>query len=90
MLLAQDRLFSLPREQRLPTILAESRKYQNMVSTQLAEQVLNALHELLRGFQAADEYSHGKLLSEVLHKDPNHVYAGLLTVLLRLVFIHIL
>ena len=87
LLLAEDRLFSLPRKQRLPAILEESRKYQNVVSTQLSEQVLNALHELLRGFQAANEYSQGELLSEVLRKDPNHVYAGLLTVLLRLVFI---
>lgn len=86
MLLSADRLFALPEKQRLPAILAESRKYQNLVSAKLAEQVLAALYELLRGFQAADEYQKGHLLGEVLQEDPNHVYAGLLTVLLRLVF----
>ncbi len=46
-----------------------------------------ALYELLRGFQAADDRPEGQLLREVLARDPNHVYAGLLTVLMRLVFI---
>ena len=87
MLLSAERLFSLPEKQRLPAILAESRKYQNLVSTKLAEQVLAALYELLRGFQAADDQRHGELLSAVLSDDPNHVYGGLLTVLLRLVFL---
>jgi hypothetical protein len=87
LLLSAERLFSLPEKQRLPAILAESRKYQNTVSTQLAEQVLGALHELLRGFQAADDHRHGDLLRSVLQDDPNQVYAGLLNVLMRLVFI---
>ena len=87
MLLSAERLFTLPDKQRLPYILAESRKYQNLVSTKLAEQVLAALYELLRGFQAADDQRHGELLREVLKDDPNQVYAGLLRVLLRLVFI---
>ncbi len=59
MLLCAERLFSLPEKQRLPAILADSRKYQNVVSTQLAEQVLAALFELLRGFQAADAQRQG-------------------------------
>jgi hypothetical protein len=87
MLLHQDRLFRGSDKERLPAILADSRKYQNVVSTQLAEQVLAALYELLRGFQAADDATRGQLLRDVLAKDPNHVYAGLLTVLMRLVFI---
>ncbi|MBM3226372.1 MAG: class I SAM-dependent DNA methyltransferase, partial [Candidatus Tectomicrobia bacterium] len=87
LLLTAERLFSLPEHQRLPAILAESRKYQNTVSTQLAEQVLAALYELVRGFQAANDQQHGALLQAVLATDPNHVYAGLLTVLMRLVFI---
>ena len=87
MLLCAERLFSLPEKQRLPAILADSRKYQNIVSTQLAEQVLAALYELLRGFQAADDQRRGELLRDVLHDDPNQVYAGLLTVLMRLVFV---
>jgi hypothetical protein len=87
MLLCQERLFTLPEKQRLPAILAESRKYQNLVSTRLAGQVLAALYDLLRGFQAADEHRKGVLLRDVLKDDPNHVYKGLLTVLLRLVFL---
>ena len=87
MLLCEARLFSLPAKQRLPAILAESRRFQNTVSTRLAGQVLEALYELLRGFQAADEQRHGDLLRDVLNRDPDQVYAGLLTVLLRLVFL---
>ena len=87
MLLCEERLFSLGEKQRLPAILADSRKYQNVVSTQLAEQVLAALYELVRGFQAADDQSKGELLGEVLAENPNHVYQGLLTVLMRLVFV---
>lgn len=87
MLLNVERLFSLPEKQRLPAILADSRKYQNVVSTKLAEQVLAALYELVRGLQAADEQRRGELLRELLAADPNHAYAGLLTVLLRLVFV---
>ena len=87
MLLAAERLFSLPDKQRLPAILAESRKYQNLVSTKLAQQVLAALYELLRGFQAADDQRRGDLLREVLAEDPDQVYGGLLTTLLRLVFL---
>ena len=86
MLLSTERLFTLPDKQRLPYILSESRKYQNLVSTKLAEQVLATLYELLRGFQAADDQRHGELLRDVLKDDPNQVYAGLLRVLLRLVF----
>src|SRR5271166_6474013 len=87
MLLNGPRVFNMPDRQRLPAILAASRKYQNLVSTKLAEQVLAALYELLRGFQAADDQRHGELLRDVLKDDPNQVYAGLLRVLLRLVFL---
>ena len=70
-------------------ILAESRKYQNEVSTQLAEQVLAALFELIKGFEAADEESRGRLLAGLRDRaDRTHeIYEGLLTVLMRLVFL---
>jgi hypothetical protein len=87
MLLGADRLFSESDNRRLPALLAESRKYQNEVSTRLAEQVLGALLELLRGFQAADEATRGQLLGDLSRDDPQHIYGGLLTVLLRLVFL---
>jgi len=89
MLLEAQRVFEGPLlpEQRLPAILANSRKYQAQVSTDLAEQVLDALWELLRGFQAADEASNGRVLGATPREDPQHLYGGLLTVLLRLVFV---
>lgn len=87
MLLSSDRLYGMAENQRLPAILENSRKYQNLVSTQLAGQVLEALYELLRGFQAADDQVHGELLREILKRDPDHVYAGQVTTLLRLVFV---
>ena len=73
MLLCAERLFTMAEKQRLPAILADSRKYQNLVSTQLAQQVLAALYELLRGFQAADDQRKGELLRRVLAEDPNQV-----------------
>ena len=87
LLLSEKRLLALPREQRLAALLESSRKYQNVVSERLAEQVLHALHELLRGFQAAHDASRGKLLREALDEDPDNVYRALLTVVLRLVFV---
>jgi hypothetical protein len=87
MLLSFERLYSVGERERLPAILENSRKYQNVVSTQLASQVLEALYELLRGFQAADDQAQGKLLHDVLTKEPDHVYRGLLTTLLRMVFV---
>jgi len=77
----------LPEDQRLPALLRESRRYQNEVSTALAGQVLNALWELLRGFQRADADSKGDLLGAALRDDPHEVYGGLLTTLMRLVFL---
>ncbi len=87
MLLHSERLYDVAEKERLPAVLANSRKYQNRVSTQLANQVVEALYELLRGFQAADDQKHGDLMRDVLAKDPEEVYRGLLTVLLRLVFV---
>jgi hypothetical protein len=91
MLLCAERVFGIamadPDRRSLAGILADSRRYQNVVSTKLAEQVLAALYELLRGFQAANDQRRGELLREILANDPHHVYAGLLTVLMRLVFV---
>lgn len=87
MLLKRSRLLAGPVGERLPAVLAKSREYQSTVSTQLAGQVLEALYALLRGFQAADERTGGALLRSVLARDPDSVYAGLLNVLLRLVFL---
>ena len=87
LLLSQTRLLSLPREKRFAALLADSRRFQNEVSERLAEQVLHALYELLRGLQAADDTSHGELLRDPLAERPDDVYHALLTVILRLVFL---
>ena len=87
LLLGQTRLLSLPRDKRFAALLADSRRFQNEVSERLAEQVLHALYELLRGFQAANDTSRGALLREPLGERPDDVYHALLTVILRLVFL---
>ena len=86
-LLGQTRLLSVPADKRLAALLNDSRKFQNEVSERLAEQVLHALYELLRGFQAAHDASQGELLGRELVDEPDEIYRGLLTVVLRLVFL---
>ena len=54
LLLDRSALFTDADERRLPALLKKSRDAQAAVSTALAEQVLGALHELLRGLDAAD------------------------------------
>ena len=87
LLLREQTLLALPRPKRLAALLSDSRKFQNEVSERLAEQVLHALYELLRGFQAANDASKGNLLQEILGEHPDEVYRALLTVILRLVFL---
>ncbi len=87
LLLSETRLLSLPRDKRFAALLADSRRFQNEVSERLAEQVLHALYELLRGLQAADDASKRELLREALAERPDDVYHALLTVILRLVFL---
>lgn len=74
-------------KQFLPRVLAESRRFQNNVSTKLSGQVLDALWELLRGFQAAHDASGGALLRDWITEHPDEIYGALLAVLLRLVFL---
>ncbi len=80
-------LFNAPSDARLPSLLQRSRDYQASVSEKLAEQVLHALYELLRGFEGADERAKGALLRQLAAQHPEQIYGGLVTVLLRLVFI---
>lgn len=86
-LLGETRLLAMPADKRLAALLSDSRKFQNEVSERLAEQVLHALYELLRGFQAAHDASRGELLGRELVDEPDEIYRGLLTVVLRLVFL---
>ena len=96
LLLSEKRLLAVPRCKRLAALMADSRKFQNEVSQELSKQVLHALYELLRGFQAAHDASPGKqLLARFLDPDhprndrgdPDEVYRGLLTLALRLIFV---
>jgi len=87
LLLNRYRLLAAPNEARLPALLQRSRDYQSRVSSALARQVLDCLYELLRGFESANQHTKGELLRDVLEQHSDDVYGGLLTVLLRLVFI---
>jgi len=87
MLLSATRFFGVAEEHALPALLAESRKRQANVTSDLAEQVFDALQILLRGFEAAAERDGHTLLDDALQREGDHLYQGLLTVLLRLVFI---
>lgn len=83
LVLGAFRLFNDAEPRRLPALLRRSREAQAAVSTALAEQVLGALHELLRGLNAAEP----ALVADLAAHRPGHLYEGLLTVLMRLVFI---
>lgn len=83
LLLDRFRLFSDGDDRRLPALLKRSRDAQALVSTALAEQVLGALHELLRGLDASEP----ALVRELTTTRPDHLYEGLLAVLMRLVFV---
>ena len=84
LLLGRDALWGSD-QSRLDSILKRSREHQNTVSTKLAEQVLGALYMLMRGFTVSTEARH--TMGQLADRRPQHVYEGLLTVLLRLVFV---
>ncbi len=117
MLIGSARLFEVQSDRRLGRILSSSRDYQAEVSTKLADQVLDALWELLRGFQSANAASDGSLFAplalngrgargegnlaldenkspltplkkeEIYKEGAKHIYGGLITTLMRLVFL---
>jgi len=87
MLLSRTRWFGVAPEQQLPAILAASRKRNADVTNDLSGQVFEALETLLAGFAAADERDGKSLLRAAIERGDEHLYAGLLSVLLRLVFL---
>lgn len=87
MLLSADALFMGAEQARLPVLLAKSREAQVEVSTQLSRQVLAALYELLRGFVAADARNGKGELTYLASTPQDHLYRGLITALMRLVFV---
>jgi hypothetical protein len=90
LLLGQSHVFLDPDGTRLADVLKKSRSFQAVVSNALADQVLAALWDLLRGFQQADELAQrqeAELLGDLPERDPQQLYGGLITVLMRLVFL---
>jgi hypothetical protein len=89
LLLGEYRIFRAESRERLTSLLAASREAQNTVSMRLPRQVLGALHELLRGFVAieARRTDGSSPISDLAENDPHRLYAGLVTVLMRLVFV---
>lgn len=75
-LLSAYRLLAAPSEAKLSALLQRSRDYQSTVSTELAQQVIDAAFDLLRGLQAANERTKGELLKDILATQPNKVYEG--------------
>lgn len=69
----------------LRRLLTESRERQANVTSALARQVFEALQILLDGLQDAEEER--VALETALARGEAHVYAGILTVLLRMVFV---
>jgi hypothetical protein len=83
LILSSFRLHNDAPDRRLASLLKASRDAQAEVSTRLAAQVLGALYELLRGLHSADRVR----IEALAASRPEHLYEGLLTVLLRLVFL---
>ncbi|MET4739475.1 hypothetical protein ABIF73_003614 [Bradyrhizobium japonicum] len=81
--LGRNAFFTGAPEMRLRKLLEASREAQNAVSEKLSGQVLGALYELLRGLHRAAPDQ----IEAIAASDPHHLYEGLLTLLMRLVFL---
>ena len=84
LLLNSEMLFLGEESHQLPALLRHSRDMQANVSIELAGQVLDGLYDLVRGTQAADARTGGKLLQHLLATNPDRIYEGQLTVLITL------
>ncbi|QDM27076.1 N-6 DNA methylase [Tardiphaga sp. vice304] len=81
--LGRNAFFTGAPETRLRKLLKASREAQNAVSEKLSGQVLGALYELLRGLHRASPQD----IEAIAERDPHRLYEGLLTLLMRLVFL---
>lgn len=89
-LLSAHRFFGGLEDATPRALLEESRKRQANVTNELASQVFDALQVLLAAFQAAaerDPERFGQVFADALEREDDHIYRGLLTVMLRLVFL---
>jgi hypothetical protein len=90
LLLGREAVLDASSGLRLVDVIEASRNYQAVVSEELADQVLAGLWQLLRGFQRADQLTTAqgeKLLGDLPERDSQALYGGLITVMLRLVFL---
>ncbi|MCS5693972.1 BREX-1 system adenine-specific DNA-methyltransferase PglX [Cyanobium sp. FGCU-6] len=95
LLLGREAVLDASQGLRLVDVIEASRNYQAVVSEELADQVLAGLWQLLRGFQRADQLSSAQgarlpgdiRLNELAENEPQALYGGLITVMLRLVFL---
>jgi hypothetical protein len=91
LLLHARRMYRAAPEHRLEGLLAESRRRQADVTDELAKQVFEAVEILVAGFEAAAvRDTHGKQrdwLRSALETPDDHFYQGVLSVVLRLVFL---
>ena len=83
-LLDVRRFFSVPDEDILETMLAESAANQQEVTDQLGSQVRNAVEVLVQSLDRADQDRGGKLLKDIAEEE---LYEAALTVMMRLVFL---
>ncbi len=87
MLLSAHRLYGVAPERTLPRLLQDSRRWQARVSERLADQVLEATTLLLDGLQEAAVRDGRRELLELASSDGDYVHRGILTALLRIVFL---
>ena len=87
MLLGPERMLGgIPGTPTTLELLEGSRERQADVTTQLGAQLVEGLQILLEGFEVAERRDNFGTLRYALEQEGNHVYEGLLTVMLRLVF----
>ncbi|WP_437640388.1 DNA methyltransferase [Sorangium sp. So ce854] len=91
LLLHARRAYSASPEHTLEGLLAESRRRQADVTEELAKQVFEAVETLVAGFEAAAarDCGHDQLdwLRAAIEAEGDHFYQGVLSVVLRLVFL---
>jgi hypothetical protein len=83
-LLGAERFFGVPENDTLPALLQESTLNQEEINDQLGRQVLLAVEVLIRAVDQIDRRREGALLTRV---EPQELYQGALTVMMRLVFL---
>lgn len=87
LLLNARRSYQAASEHTLSGLLAESRRRQADVTKGLAEQVFEAVEVLLEGFEHASGRDDAPWLEAALEAENDHLYQGVLSIVLRLVFL---